>query len=247
MSKTIGILGGLSPESTVSYYQSIIRQHFQFYQNHYYPRIIIASVCYQKYTDLRINNKWNIITKNLEYEFTLLAKAGADFALLGCNTMHKVMPMIKSPIPILSIIDVAGWEAKSLGINKLVLTGTRFTMTDGFLKEKLQFHNIDVIIPSIKGQDEIERIIRSELTQGKVSPSSAKSFAEVVERAIKDDNNNQKITNNSYGVLLACTELGMLIPHLPSEIKFLDTANLHATWAWKIATGQMDFPENLTV
>lgn len=246
MYKTIGILGGLSPESTVNYYQSIIRQHFQFYQNHYYPRIIIASVCYQKYTDLRLKNQWDIIAKNLESEFIALAEAGADFALLACNTMHKALPMVISPIPILSIIDVSVLESKSLGINKLVLTGTRFTMKNGFLKEKLQSHNLNVITPSIEGQDKIEKIIRTELTLGKVTPESAKIFAGVVQTAIKEDNDNdQQVTNNSYGVLLACTELGMLIPYLPSEIKFLDTANLHATFAWKIATGQIKLLEYL--
>lgn len=245
MSKTIGILGGLSPESTVSYYQSIIRQHFKFYGNHYYPRIVVISVCYQKYTDLRLNNQWDVIAQNLESEFIRLGEAGADFALVACNTMHKALPIVKSPIPILNIIDVATLESKSMDIKTLVLTGTRFTMTDGFLSKKLQGNNIKVLVPNIKEQDEIERIIRTELTLGKVSSESARIFAEIVQTAIKED--EKQLSDNSYGVLLACTELGMLIPYLPSELKFLDTANLHATWAWKIATGQMDFPENLTV
>ena len=240
MPQTIGILGGLSPQSTANYYQSIVGQHFKFYGNQYYPRIIIASVCYQQYADWQRNNQWNVMAKNLEYEFAALANAGADFVLLACNTAHKALPLISSPIPILNIIDVAAWKAKHLLLNTLVLTGSQFTMSDSFLRQRLQSYDIDVVIPDTKGRTEIQRIIISELITGIVSPESAQKFTHIVQTTIKQQKSPVPIED--YGVLLACTELGMLLPYLPSEIRFLDTASLHATAAWKIATEQIAAP-----
>ncbi len=240
MPQTIGILGGLSPQSTANYYQSIVRQHFKFYGNQYYPRMVIASVCYQQYADWQRNKQWDVIAKNLEYEFAALAKAGADFALLACNTIHKALPLSRSPIPILNIIDVAAWEAKYLALNTLVLTGSQFTMSDGFLRQRLQTQGINVVVPDTEGKTEIQRIIVTELTTGIVSPESAQKFAQVVQTTIKQQKSQVQI--NEYGVLLACTELGMLLPYLPSEIRFLDSASLHAISAWKIATEQIAAP-----
>ena len=240
MPQTIGILGGLSPQSTAYYYQSIVRQHFKFYGNQYYPRMVIASVCYQQYADWQRNKQWDVIAKNLEYEFAALAKAGADFALLACNTVHKALPLARSPIPILNIIDVAAWEAKYLTVNTLVLTGSQFTMSDGFLRQRLQTQGINVVVPDTEGQTEIQRIIVNELITGIISPESAQKFAQVVQTTIKQQKSPAQI--NDYGVLLACTELGMLLPYLPSEIRFLDSASLHAISAWKIATEQIAAP-----
>ncbi len=240
MPQTIGILGGLSPQSTANYYQSIVQQHFKFYGNQYYPRMVIASVCYQQYVDWQRNKQWDVIAKNLEYEFAALAKAGADFALLACNTIHKALPLVRSPIPILNIIDVAGWEAKYLAVDTLVLTGSQFTMSDGFLRQRLQTQGINVVVPDTEGKTEIQRIIVNELITGIVSPESAQKFAQVVQTTIKQQKSPVEI--NDYGVLLACTELGMLLPYLPSEIRFLDSASLHAISAWKIATEQIAAP-----
>ncbi|MEO0836081.1 MAG: amino acid racemase [Cyanobacteria bacterium J06642_3] len=212
MPQTIGIVGGLSPESTVTYYQFIVRQHFKFYGDLYYPRIVIASVCYQQYADWHRNGQWDVMAKNLEFEFTALAKAGADFALIACNTVHKALPLVKSPIPILNIIDVAVTQAQDLAIKTLVLTGSKFTMTDEFLSQRLQTQGINVLVPNKAGKTEIDRIICTELIKGITTSSSATGFAQVVQATIEQEHPAQI---NNYGVLLACTELGMLLPYLP--------------------------------
>ena len=185
MSRTIGILGGLSPQSTANYYKSIVCRHFEFYGNQYYPRIVIASVCYQQYADWRQNKQWDAMAKNLEYEFVALAKAGADFAILACNTAHKALPSILSPIPILDIIDVAANKAKHLALNTLVLTGSQFSMSDGFFPQGLQDYDINTIVPDTEGQTEIQRIIVTELIKGIVSPKSAQNFTRIVQTTIK--------------------------------------------------------------
>jgi aspartate racemase len=237
MYQTIGIIGGLSPESTANYYLSIVRQHFKHFGNHRYPPIKIASVCYQDYIDWRLNHQWDVIGKNLTQECTNLANAGADFVLIGCNTMHKALPLVQSPIPILSIVDVAAATAKSCTIDTLILTGTQFTMADGFLGQQLIPHGMTVLTPDVQGQTVIERIIRTELTLGKVVPESAAAFVQVVQDTMGQGEGQSPVKD--YGVLLACTELGMLIPHLPSDLRCLDTASLHARSAWQIATGQL--------
>ncbi|MGF1495110.1 MAG: aspartate/glutamate racemase family protein [Microcoleaceae cyanobacterium] len=237
MYQTIGIIGGLSPESTANYYLSIVRQHFKHFGNHRYPPIKIASVCYQDYTDWRLNHQWDIIGQNLSQECTNLANAGADFVLISCNAMHKALPFVRSPIPILSIVDVAAATAKSWAIDTLVLTGTQFTMTDGFLGQQLGLQGMTVLTPDIPEQTVIERIIRTELTLGKALPESATVFAQAVQNTMTQ--NEYQSSSKSCGVLLACTELSMLMPYFPSDLKCLDTASLHAMSAWQIATGQL--------
>jgi len=237
MHRTIGIVGGLSPESTANYYLSIVRKHYQHFGEHRYPRIKISSVCYQQYTDWRLNNQWDIIAKNLTAECHELANAGADFALIACNAMHKSLPLMQSPIPILSIFDVIAAAAQNLAIDTLVLTGTQFTMTDGFFTKNLEAHGIKVMTPDAQGQAIIERIIRTELTLGTVSQKSAAAFIQAIKDTISPKGSCEKGRN--FGVLLACTELGMLIPYLPSDFQYLDTASLHAMSAWKISTGQL--------
>lgn len=235
--KTIGIVGGLSPESTANYYQMIVRQHFEFFADRYYPPIIIKSVSYQQYTDWRLNNQWEVIAEHLTQEFIALANAGADFALVACNTMHKVLPQVQSPIPILSIVDAAAAEAQRLSLNTLILTGTGFTMSDGFLAQQLSPDIPKVLTPDSSGQRVIEKIIRTELTLGKVSQKSVDEFSQVINDTLQGENLHAEA--QSCGVLLACTELGMLIPHLPSTLNYIDTAYLHAMSAWKISTGQL--------
>lgn len=240
MHKTIGIVGGLSPESTANYYLKIVRRHFEYFQNRYYPSIKIASVCTQQYVDWRLSNRWDLIAEQIIQEVTFLADAGADFALVACNTMHKVFPLAQSPIPILSIVDVAASEIRNQGINTLVLTGTQFTMADGFLSQQLSENGIHVVTPGSEAQSIIERIIKTELVLGTVSPESATEFAQIVYAALAQDSYSP--TDQRAGVLLACTELGMLLPHLPADLNGLDTAEIHAIAAWEIATGQRVLP-----
>src|SRR5579859_5805839 len=103
--KTIGIVGGMSPESTVTYYQHIVRRQEAVDRDHRYPRIVITSVSFQQYIDWQHAGAWDQIAAGLEQECRALAAAGADFALLATNTMHKVLPQIHSPLPIFSILD----------------------------------------------------------------------------------------------------------------------------------------------
>src|SRR3712207_3970265 len=104
-SRVIGIVGGMSPGSTVAYYPRIVRRHQAEIWDHSYPRICITSVSFQRYIEWQHQGEWDRIAEELLKEFRAVAKAGADFAILATNTMHKILPQIDSPIPVLSILD----------------------------------------------------------------------------------------------------------------------------------------------
>lgn len=137
-SLTLGIVGGMSPESTVTYYQHIIRRQQAEFGDHNYPRIVISSVSFQRYIDWQHEELWERIADELAGEFRALAAAGADFAVLATNTMHKVLPQIDSSIPVLSILDAVADHARANKIKSVGLTGTRFTMSDGFYAQGLE-------------------------------------------------------------------------------------------------------------
>lgn len=226
---TIGIVGGMSPESTVTYYQHIVRKHHTELRDHSYPRIVIASVSFQKYIDWQHDGAWDQIAAELEHEFRAVANAGADFALLATNTMHKVLPAIRSPVPILSILDAVSSHAKLSGIRSIGLTGTRFTMSDGFYARGLEDNGLNVILPTNTEQELIHRIIYEELIEGRVESSSVDEFAKIAQRLSE---------RGAEAVLLGCTELELLTRGRELQTQTIDSTRIHATAAWRISIGR---------
>jgi aspartate racemase len=222
----IGIVGGMSPESTVTYYQQIVHKHQSEFQDHNYPRIVIASVSFQKYIAWQHIGAWDQIGIALEKEFCAVAAAGADFAVLATNTMHKILPNIKSPIPVLSILDAVGSYANEKGIKSIALTGTKFTMSDGFYARGLENNGLTVIIPTATQQEVIHRIIYEELIIGRVESSSVDAFAEIV----------QRLSDRGAGtVLLGCTELELLTREREFQVRIIDSTRVHAEAAWRVS------------
>ena len=225
-SLTIGIVGGTSPESTVSYYRHIIRKHEAEFHDHSYPRIVIASVSFQQYIDWQHHNEWNHVASGLEQEMNALASAGADFALLAANTMHKVLPQMKRTIPVLSILDAVGAHAKDLGVKRVGLTGTKFTMSGDFYVQGLTERGLEVVVPESPEQDVLHRIIFEELILGSVLPGSVKTFEGIVAELSK---------RGAEAVILGCTELDMLTAGEKFSVTLIDSARVHAEAAWKVA------------
>ncbi len=130
MAKTIGIIGGMTPESTTMYYEYITRTYYQRYGDFGFPKIFIYSVSFQQYEDWMIAGDWDPIAEGLTEAAQSLVKVGADFGLLATNTMHKVLPIIMDNVslPMLSIIDATAEEITSKGFTTVGLLGTRFTM-----------------------------------------------------------------------------------------------------------------------
>ena len=168
MFKKIGILGGLSPESTIIYYQRIVRRSHEFFGDHTYPEIVIYSVNFQKFIDWMSKERWDKITEQLVKAVKSLTEVGADFALIATNTMHIVYPEVqrRSPIPIVSIIEATAETVNKDGVDKLGLLGTRFTMEKGFFKKGLADYGIDTLVPKKGDREYVDKVIFDELCRG---------------------------------------------------------------------------------
>ena len=225
----IGIVGGMSPESTATYYRHIVRRHQEEFHDHSYPRIVIASVSFQPYIEWQHHGEWDRIASELQGEFASVAAAGADFAVLATNTMHKVLRDIRSPIPVLSIFDAVASAAQARSLRRLGLTGTKFTMSDGFYQEALASRGFDVLTPEDDEQEVIHTIIYEELIRGVVLRGSVARFDEIAGRLVE---------RGAEEVLLACTELQLLAEAPGFRTPTLDTARLHAESAWEAAIGR---------
>jgi aspartate racemase len=227
--KTIGIVGGLSPESTVTYYQTIVRRHVAEVGDHSYPRIVVASVSFQDYIDWQHSGAWHRIAAGLEDELQRLSAAGAELAVLASNTVHKVFDELRSPIPLLPVFDAVA-AACPASARRLGLTGTRFTMADGFFARAMAERGIDVITPPESEQEALHRIIYDELIRGVASePARARLAAIAGELAAR----------GADAVLLACTELQLLAGPPGLGVPIIDTATCHAELAWRTATGRV--------
>jgi len=219
---TIGIVGGMSPESTVAYYRHITRAHVKEHGDHSYPRMVIACVSFQRYVDWQHAGNWGAIARGLEAEVASLAAAGADFALLAANTMHKVVPEMKLALPLLSVLDAVGEETARRGVRRVGLTGTNFTMSDGFYAAGLVARGLEVVLPEEEERLAIHRMVYDELIFGRPSPASRERFNDISHRLI---------ARGAEVVLLACTELVLVAPDVP----WIDTAEVHALAAWRRA------------
>ena len=222
---TIGIVGGMSPESTLAYYKHIVRAHVAARGDHGYPRIVIASVSFQQYVDWQHAGAWDDIARGLDGELAALAAAGADFAIIAANTMHKVIPKLASKLPLLHVLDAVAEEAKRRGARRLGLTGTGFTMNDGFYAAGLETRGFHALLPDAAERDAIHRMIYDDLIAGRVRPEALARFAAIA-RGLR--------ARGADTVLLACTELVLVAPPA-DEVPWIDTAEIHALAAWRRA------------
>ncbi len=187
MHKKIGIIGGLSPDSTVSYYLHITRTYVERYGDYGYPEVLIYSVNLEKYHRWRSENRWDLIAENLIAAAGCLKKAGADFGLIATNTMHKVFDIVKnvSNLPLINLIDVTAEKANEMGLKKLCLLGTRYTMTDGFYQEGIAGYGLHTIVPSPADQNIIHKIIVEELVLGKFPEDSKSEYIRIMNELIQ--------------------------------------------------------------
>lgn len=228
--KTIGILGGVSPESTITYYEHTVRTYRERFGDHSYPEILIYSVSFQTIMDWQREKMWDRIEKLLINGIIRLNKGGADFGLIASNTMHFVFEKVqkKSPIPLISIIDATAEKIKKEGIDTVGLLGTAFTMSQRFYKEKLLHSGINVLVPREKEQKYINRVIHEELINGKVIPRSREGFLKII-RSLVD--------RRAQGVILGCTEIPLLVRDEDSPVKLFNTTEIHAEKALGYAIG----------
>ncbi|MFA5905098.1 MAG: amino acid racemase [Desulfobacula sp.] len=228
MHKKIGIIGGLSAESTVSYYLHITRTYIERFGDCGYPEIIIFSVNLENYRRWRSTNRWDLIVNDLTSAARNLQQAGADFALIATNTMHKVFDEVQSgtTLPLIHILDSTVHEIELRGVRTVGLLGTRYTMRETFYIDKLANNGIRALVPTIEDQNKIHRIIVDELSRGKILEESRQECLCIIDTLRQD---------GADGIILGCTELPLLLHPDDSEIPLFDTAILHAQVALDLA------------
>ena len=227
--KTIGLIGGMSWESSDSYYQIINRQVKAKLGGVHSCRSLMVSVDFQEIADLQHSGDWDKLTLMMVEAAQSLEKGGADFIVLCTNTMHKMAVNIEqnTSIPFLHIADATAIEIKKHQYTKVALLGTKFTMEQDFLKKRFaEKHNIETIIPDQQARDRIHSVIYEELVKGILKEGSRKEFLEI----IKDLSDN-----GAQGIILGCTEIGLLVTPKDTDVVLFDTTLIHATQAVEFA------------
>ncbi len=219
--KTVGLLGGMSWESTVTYYQIVNETVKEKLGGLHSAKILMYSVDFDEIEKLQASGNWEQSAQILADAACRLEKAGADFIVICTNTMHKVAPQIQSHIniPILHIADATADELTKANIKTVALLGTKYTMTQDFYKNKISKRNINVLIPDDKDIETINHVIYDELCRGIISDASRKEYVRIISSL------QQK---GAQGVILGCTEIGLLISQKDLPIPVFDTTYIHA-------------------
>lgn len=218
--KTAGIVGGIGPESTVDYYRSIIAAYRERKPDGSAPAIVIDSIDVQKMLQLAASDLPGLV-EYLAAELRRLAGAGADFALLAANTPHIVFEELerRSPVPLVSIVEVSCQAARAMGLRRLGLLGTRFTMEGRFYPEVFSRAGITLVPPREDERALVHGRYMGELLEGVFSPETRAELLRVVDR--------MKERDGVEGVILAGTELPLVLRDADAGIPFLDTTRLH--------------------
>ena len=220
--KTVGIVGGIGPESTIEYYRLILAGYRERKPDGSYPAILIDSIDLQKMLGLIAANELAGVTEYLVGEVERLARAGADFGLLAANTPHIVFDEIqrRSPIPLISIVEATCRAAKDLGLKRLGLFGTRFTMQGRFYPDVFSREGIAVAVPEPEEQTYIHDKYLGELVHAVIRPETREGLLGIVDRLQE----RQGID----GLILGGTELPLILRDVKyREIPFLDTTKIH--------------------
>jgi aspartate racemase len=220
--KTLGIIGGLGPESTLDYYQRIIALFRERTGNRHYPEFVIVSVDLRRGLDFMDAYDMSGMANYLLEGIEKLARSGGDFGIISANTPHIVFEEVaaRSPIPLISIVEATCAAAKAQNLKRLALFGTLYTMSANFYPKVFAREAIELLVPDSHDQDYIHEKYFSELVPGKFLPETRAGFLAIVDR--------MKTTRHIEGVILAGTELPLILRDpIHNGIPFLDTTKIH--------------------
>lgn len=222
--KTIGLIGGMSWESTIPYYTIINQSIHETLGGLHSAKLILYSVEFDEIEKCQSCGDWQRSADILSDAAKKLELAGADFLLICTNTMHKVYPQIQAQvtIPILHIADATADALASDGVTKVALLGTRYTMQEDFYKSKLVARGFEVLVPEQADIDEVNRIIFEELCVGTLKETSRKTFSRIID-SLK--------ARGAQAVILGCTEIGLLVKQEHASLPLYDTTVIHASRA----------------
>jgi aspartate racemase len=218
--RTIGLLGGMSWESTAIYYQllnELVRERLGGLHS---ARLLLLSVDFAEVEELQSSGRWDEAGELLAAEARRLEAGGADLLVLCTNTMHKVADTVEEAvsIPLVHLADTTAAAVRTTGLTTVGLLGTAFTMSQDFYRDRLESHGLKVLVPSSDDQDLVHRVIYDELCLGVVSDESRAAYVEVVGRLVEQ---------GAEGVILGCTEIEMLIGPDDLEVPSFPTTRIH--------------------
>jgi aspartate racemase len=219
--KTIGLIGGLSWESTSVYYSYINRYVQQRLGGLHSAKCLVYSFDFEEIARLQRQGEWNLATEKMVEAAKILEQGGADLIVICTNTMHLMANEVQKAInvPLIHIVDCVVGEIKEKNLSKVGLLGTRFTMEQPFYKELLNEQGIEVIIPDDSERQIVHDVIFGELCQGVVESASKKAYLNII---------NKLVERGAEGIILGCTEIPLLIQQDDSSIPLFDTTYLHA-------------------
>ena len=220
--KTIGMIGGMSWESSIEYYRIVNQAVRKKLGGLHSAKSIMYSVEFAEIEELQHQNQWDKLAEIMVEVGRSLERGGADFVIICTNTMHKLYDEVQQSIkiPMLNIADATAEKIKSDGIDRIALLGTRFTMEENFYKGRLvEKYGLEVMIPSPDQMETVHRVIYDELCAGLIKPDSKHRYAAIMQ---------DMVAEGAGGVILGCTEIGLLVKPEDSPVPLFDTTEIHA-------------------
>jgi aspartate racemase len=225
------MLGGMSWESTLPYYRIVNQEVGRLLGGVHSARILLVSVDFQEIETLQHQGRWEELGAVLAGHARTLEEAGADFLVLCTNTMHLVAPAVEAEvsIPLLHIADATGRRIQEAGLRRVGLLGTRFTMEEPFYRERLENDfGLIVDVPPLEAREAVHRVIYQELVLGRIRDESRRIYRRIV---------SDLAEAGAEGVILGCTEIGLLLGPEDASVPLFDTARIHAEAAAALALG----------
>lgn len=222
--KTIGLLGGMSWESSAHYYRIMNETVQQRLGGLHSARVLMNSVDFAPFRERMLAGDWKGIGEHLTQAARVLEQGGAELLVIGTNTMHMVAPTVAAAvnIPLLHIADATAEVARKKGARSLGLLGTRFTMEERFYVDRLAEHGMEAVVPSEQDRSFIDAVIFDELCKGRFTGDSRQEFLRIID---------ELVSNGADAVILGCTEIGLLVNQGDTSVTLLDTCVIHAQQA----------------
>jgi aspartate racemase len=230
--KTIGMIGGMSWESSLEYYRIVNEAVKERLGGLHSAKTVMYSVDFAEIEVLQHEGRWDEATQAMIDAACHVEAGGADFVIICTNTMHKMADEVQKSlgVPLLHIADATGEIVKARDLHKIGLLGTKFTMEEDFYRGRLvEKHGLDVIIPEPAGREIVHNVIYGELVLGQINPASKAEYVRIIEKLVKQ---------GAEGIILGCTEIGLLVKDEDSRVPLFDTTRIHALAAVEFALAE---------
>ena len=229
--KTIGLIGGMSWESSIEYYRIVNQEVRKALGGVHSAKSVMVSLDFGEVEELQMKGDWEEATRVMIQSAREVEKGGADFLLICTNTMHLMADDVQAEvnIPLLHIADATARAVKEQGLKAVGLLGTRFTMEKEFYRGRLEeAHKLKVFVPHQSGRELVHNVIYDELVQGMINDDSRQRYKKVIQNLVKD---------GAEGIVLGCTEIGLLVKKEDVSVPIFDTMEIHALAAVDAALG----------